>query len=43
MNGKSIYFRKSFVRKTGIALKKTSPARWYEDIDQGEWMAVFWR
>jgi hypothetical protein len=43
MNGKSLYFRKNFARKTGIAPKKTSPTRWYGDIDQGEWAVVFWR
>jgi hypothetical protein len=36
MNGKSLYFRKSFVRKTGITPKKTSSTRWSGDIDQGE-------
>jgi hypothetical protein len=36
MNGKSLYFRKSFVRKTGITPKMTFSTRWYGDIDQGE-------
>ena len=33
MNAKSLYFRKTFVRKTGITPKKTSGTRWYGDID----------
>ena len=32
MNAKSLYFRKTFVRKTGITPKKTSGTRWYGDI-----------
>ena len=40
MNGKSLYFRKSFVGKTGVTPKKTSSTRWYGDIDAVDCLEV---